>query len=328
MPTPQFKDGDVILIGPIGGAITVNGDARATAAFEFPRFPVLGRELASYARPKADVTHVAFSGFRNGQPFNSYVPYQEFLGASLQDGDLVIFQADLKAEEVFVEVEGAHQGAGLIAIGRGVTLDSVLDLIPVDPRVAATDSIFIRRESVARDQKRALDRTLDELERTALSALSQTPSQAAIREQEARLVLEFIKRARSVQPDGRVVVSTDAGRADIRMEAGDQIVIPQQTDLVLVSGEVVLPASVAFTPGASVADYVRQAGGYAERADPDKIVVIRASGAALVGADVEVRRGDQILVLPGVDPKFFQIGADIIEILFRVAIIAAAVVAL
>lgn len=328
LPTPRFRNGDVILIGPIGGAIAVTGEARATAAFEFEAFPVAGRDLAAFARPTTDVSHVAVSGFRAGRPFNTYLAYANFLDVALQDGDLVDFQSDLRSEDVFVEVEGEHLGAGRFAIARGARLDSVLDLIAVDPNVAATDAIYIRRESVARDQKRALDRSLDALERSALAALSQTETQASIRAGEARLVLEFVRRARDVVPDGRVVVSTDQGRSNIRMEPGDEIVIPQKTDLVLITGEVELPQTVAHRAGDDIRDYVNRAGGFAERADSSKILVIRSSGEAIRGTGTEIRPGDQIMVLPIVDVKGFAVGKDIIEVLFRVAIIAATVIAL
>lgn len=328
LPTPRFQNGDVILVGPIGGAVAVSGEARAAAAFEFPTFPVSGRDVAALARPTADVSHVAVSGFRDGKPFNTYLALGQFLDIALADGDLVEFQSDLRADDVFVNVEGEYLGAGRFAIARGARLDSVLDLIAVDPAVAATDAIYIRRESVARDQKRALDRSLDALERSTLASLSQTESQAAIRSGEAQLVLEFIRRARDVQPDGRVVVSTDEGRANVRMEPGDEIVIPQKTDLVLITGEVELPQTVAFKDGDRIRDYVDRAGGFAERADASKILVIRASGEAIRGSDTEIRPGDQILVLPIVDLKTFAIGKDIIEVLFRVGIIAATVLAL
>lgn len=328
LPAPRFQNGDVILVSPIGGVVSVSGDARVNAAFEFLQFPVTGRELARLARPTTDVSHVALSGFREGRPFNTYVSYTRFLDLALESGDLADFQSDLRADDVFVEVEGEYLGAKRFAIARGARLDSVLDLIAIDPTVAATESIYLRRESVARDQKRALDRSLDALERTALAALSQTESQAAIRGAEAQLVLEFVRRARSVQPDGRVVVSRDNGRADVRMEPGDEIVIPQQTDLVLISGEVELPQSVAYVPGADIDDYVNGAGGYAERADRSKIIIIRASGEAIRGTGTDVRRGDQILVLPVVDFKAFAVGKDIIQVMFQVAIIAATLVAL
>ena len=328
LPTPQFREGDTILIGPIGGSVTVDGAVRAPAALEFQRFPVLGQELVSYARPTSDATHVALSGIRGGQPFNTYMSYSQFLQTSLGDGDLVTFQADLRAGKVFVEVDGAHLGASRFAVPRGARIEDVLDLVEVNPDVAATQSVYLRRDSVARDQKRALDRSLDALERSALAALNQTTSQADIREREARLVLDFIKRARDVQPDGRVVISTDAGRANVMLEAGDVIIVPQRTDLVLISGEVTLPQSVAHISGASVEDYVARAGGYAERADPEKIIIIRASGEALNGPGVQVRPGDQIMVLPVVDVKSFEIGKDVLDVLFRVAIIAATVIAL
>lgn len=328
LPRPRFQDGDVILVGPIGGAVAVSGEARAQATFEFPNFPVTGRDLVAYARPTSDVSHVAVSGVRDGAPVNVYLTYEQFLGTPLRDGDLVDFQSDLRAAAVFVDVEGEHLGAGRLAIARGAKLDSVLDLIPVDREVAATDAIYLMRESVARDQKQALDRSLDALERSALAALSQTQSQAEIRAAEAQLVLQFISRARQVQPEGRVVVSTDGGRANVRMEPGDRIVIPQKTDLVLITGEVALPATVAFTPGASIDRYIDRAGGYSERADRSNILIIRAGGEAVRGRNAEVKPGDQIMVMPVVDLKTFEFGKDIVEVLFRVAIIAATVIAL
>jgi len=328
LPKVRFQEGDVILVGPIGGAVAVAGDARAAAAYEFRKFPVTGATLAIYARPTRDVTHVALSGFRDGRPVNRYLTLNEFYDVSLLDGDLVEFQADLRARDVFVEVEGEHLGPSRIAVARGAMLDSVLDLIAVDPSVAATDAIYLRRESVARDQKRALDVSLKALERTALAALSQTKSQSEIRAAEAQLVLEFVNRARLIKPDGRVVVSTDSGRANVRVEPGDEIVIPQKTDLVLITGEVTLPQTVAFTPGSTIREYVNRAGGYSDRADPSKIVVIRAGGDAIFGTNTEIRRGDQIMVLPIVDLKGFEIGKDVLEVLFRVAVIAATVIAL
>lgn len=328
LPTPQFREGDTILIGPIGGSITVDGATPAPTALEFPSFPILGADIMSYARPNADATHVALSGIRNGQPFNTYLTYEQFRQTSLGDGDLATFQADLRASRFFVNVEGEHLGASRFAIPRGARIDDVLDLVEVDPKVAATGAVYIRRDSVARDQKRALDQSLAALERSALAALNQTTSQADIREREARLVLDFVNRARNIQPDGRVVISTDNGRANVMLESGDTIIVPQQTDLVLISGEVTLPQSVAHIVGATVEDYVARAGGYAERADPSRVIVVRAGGEALSGPTVVVRPGDQIMVLPVVDMKSFEIGKDVLDVLFRVAIIAATVIAL
>lgn len=328
IPTPQFREGDTILIGPIGGSITVDGAVPAPTSLEFTQFPILGGDIMSYARPNADATHVALSGIRNGQPFNTYMTYEQFRQTSLGDGDLATFQADLRASRFFVNVEGEHLGASRFAIPRGARIEDVLDLVEVDPQVASTSAVYLLRDSVARDQKRALDISLAALERSALAALNQTTSQADIREREARLVLDFVSRARNVQPDGRVVISTDSGRANVILEAGDTLVIPQRTDLVLISGEVTFPQSVAHIVNATIEDYVARAGGYAERADPNRIIVIRAGGEALNGPSVEVRPGDQIMVLPIVDMKSFEIGKDVLDVLFRVAIIAATVIAL
>lgn len=87
-----------------------------------------------------------------------------------------------------------------------------------------------------------------------------------------------------------------------------------------------MPQAVVFNKNATLRDYVAWAGGFTERADDDRIAVVRANGLVEFGSDYVVHPGDQILVLPKVDTKVLQAVKDITQIMYQIAIAANVVV--
>jgi hypothetical protein len=148
------------------------------------------------------------------------------------------------------------------------------------------------------------------------------------------MVTQFIERARQVEPLGKVVVSANGNVANIRLEQGDEIVIPIRSDLVQIGGEVLLPQAVVYNPNAVVGDYIAWAGGFSERADDERIAIVHANGlTTLVDVDqgkgwlsddaaLAIKAGDQILVLPRVDTKILQAVKDVTQIMYQIAIAA------
>ena len=89
------------------------------------------------------------------------------------------------------------------------------------------------------------------------TAPANSDGEASIRTKEAELVMRFVEKARKIQPLGKVVVSDKGVIANILLEQGDQIVIPNKTDLIQVGGEVMMPQAVVFTTKAPpTEDYV------------------------------------------------------------------------
>jgi protein involved in polysaccharide export with SLBB domain len=144
-----------------------------------------------------------------------------------------------------------------------------------------------------------------------------------------------VARARLIEPLGKVILSENGKVANIRLEQGDEIVIPAQTDLIQVSGEVLMPQAVVYNPNATIRDYVAWAGGFSERANDERIAVVRANGLTIF-IDSEsswladdnkhsLQAGDQILVLPKIDTKLLQAVKDITQVVYQIAIAANAV---
>lgn len=106
------------------------------------------------------------------------------------------------------------------------------------------------------------------------------------------------------------------------LEQGDVIVIPNKTDLIQISGEVLIPQAVVFNPNANIDDYVAWAGGFADRADDERIAVVKANGLVIFNGNTSIEKGDEILVLPKVDVKTMQSVKDITQIIYQVAVAA------
>lgn len=217
-------------------------------------------------------------------------------------------------------VTGAITGASRYPIHKTVKLRDLLRRIEVEPELAATDSIYLRRKSVARDQKAVIQDSLRRLEQTALTATSSTPEEAQLRVDEARLIQDFVKRAGQLEPDGVIVVSRGKEVSDIWLEDGDEIVIPQKSNVVQITGEVVMPKAVAFEEGMSLDDYLSAAGGVSSRADDKNILVAKQNGEVGMAERLGISPGDRILVLPKVDTKGMLLAKDLMQIIYQIAV--------
>jgi len=321
LPPIRLQEGDTLVVGRQRAVVGADGAVRNNYMFEVPGRIMSGRELLDYARPLPSATNVVVKGTRGGQPFSRYATLGEFQALSLQDQDTATFITDSPARTVRVTIEGSRIGPSVLVADRDAQLCQVLDHVAVDPGLADTRSVFLLRPSVAQQQRRAIDEALDRLERQLFLAVSPTTGVAAIRASEANLVSSYIQRARRTQPEGRLVVVDSAGNcAPVRLEDGDVIVIPERSQTILVAGEVTAPRAVLWRPEMKLVDYVRAAGGYSPRGNDASLMIRRASGELVLDPSESLRPGDELIVLPRLDPKVFQIGSDLLGLIYQIAV--------
>ncbi|WP_043761541.1 polysaccharide biosynthesis/export family protein [Aeromonas taiwanensis] len=322
MPKLSLKDQDVILVEPQGPMVNVAGKVRNPFRFELKQHNTLGAELVNYALPLAKVSHVGVVGDRSSGPFSIYLPYKDFAQVQLKDGDKVLFNDDMHAQVYDVQVSGSYMGPSYFTVRKETKLHDLLNHIPINPDLADYQSIYLMRKSVAIRQKEMLDESLNRLERSVFTAPASSDGEATIRAKEAELVMQFVDKARKIQPLGKVVVADKGIIANIQLEQGDQIVIPNKTDLIQVGGEVLMPQAVVYNPNANLDDYVAWAGGFSERANDQRIAIVHANGLVEFKGQGNVQPGDQIMVLPKVDSKTMQSVKDITQIIYQIAVAA------
>lgn len=324
-PGGLLREGDTILVGEQRPMVQVDGAARNAFLFELPEHTSTGAEIINLARPLPSATHAILTGSRDNKPFSQYLTLQELPATALTDQDRITFVGDEPARSVRVSVEGSRIGPSYLVLPADNRLRTALDAIKVDPALAEMNSVYVLRRSVADQQKRAIEEALDRLQRQLYLAVSPTTGVSNIRASEAQLVSSYIQRARRTTPDGRLVVTDDAGRvADLRLEDNDVIVIPRRSQLVLVSGEVLVPQAVIYRPDLTAENYVRLAGGLSERGRRGKFLIRRANGEIIPDGRARLRAGDELVVLPYIDPKLFQTGTDLMSLVYQVAVSAAA----
>jgi protein involved in polysaccharide export with SLBB domain len=324
LPAVQFQEGDTIIVARQRRLVGADGAVRNNFLFEVPAGSntLSGSALLDLAAPLPAATNAVVRGSRQGRPWSRYATLGELRRLALQDQDIVSFITDAPAPTIRVSVEGSRIGPSVLVADRDIGLCQLLNHIEVDPRLADAASVFLLRPGLAAQQRRAINEALDRLERQLFLSMSATQSVGVVRAREAELISTYIQRGRRVQPEGRLVVSDGTGRCqNLRLVDGDVIVIPERSDTVLVAGEVVSPQPIVARPGMTINDFIEQAGGLGQRGDRGQIMLRRASGQIVLNPREPPRGGDELIVLPYLDPLYFQVAADILNLVFQSAII-------
>ncbi|WP_028312413.1 polysaccharide biosynthesis/export family protein [Derxia gummosa] len=331
MQPVQLADGDVIFVGPRRSTIKALGLAENTNRFEFAGRSLPMAELVRLARPFASATHVRVTRNTGTVLKTEYYALDQSAEVSLGNGDAVEFTADKKPGIITVRVQGEHDSLQEYVLPYGSRLADVMKQIRFSER-SDRDNIQLFRASVKDRQRQMLATALHGLEASVLTARSGTSDEATLRKEEADLVLQWVDRARKVDPSGQVLIAESAQRDELLLENGDIINVPARDGLVLVSGDVLFPNAIAYDRKLGVRDYIAGAGGFVQNAGTSRVVIAHVNGSfndlgsaddwGFKGGADSVRPGDQILVLPKIDVKSRQVLKDMTQILYQIAIAA------
>lgn len=334
MPLVQFHDGDIIFVAPREATVMVEGLVAWPRRFEFKDRITLG-ELLGLAQVQDEATHVRVTRIDGPDRRSDVHTLRDDATASVQvsGGDQVEVYADRTNATIVVRVRGEHEGSGQVVMPYGATLGQALAGIAGTP-LSNVSQVRLYRKSLAARQKEVIDQLLRKLEESVLTARSKTTQEAALRTQEAQLILQFVERARAIEPRGQVILQDGVPSDQLVLEDGDVLEIPRHSHLVGVHGEVYLPAAFSWDESSGVSGYIEMAGGFTQSGARDRVLLMKPNGAvrfAKVGGwfgKGRVEPGDEILVLPRVDKKSFQFGKDVVEVIYQIAVAAGVLVRL
>lgn len=328
LPSVQLGDGDVVVVAPRKSTYRVSGLAQNARRFEFSGSSIDLERLVALARPAPQATHVRVNRNTGVVRNTEYYALSEAVRLQLADGDEVQFTADKRPGTITVRVEGEHQSAQEYVLPYGSRLGELVKRIEFSER-SDPANLQLYRLSVKDRQKTLLQASLKSIESSVLTARSGTGEEAQLRKQEADLILNWVARARNIEPLGQVLVAQAPTREDLLLENGDILRVPVKDGLVLVHGEVLFPNAVAYEERYGAGDYIKRAGGYSQNADTSRIIIAHRDGSFEEGQDSsKVRAGDDVLVLPRVDTKSRQFWKDITQIIFQIAVSAKVILGL
>lgn len=330
----QFQSGDVVTVNNLMHQVTVTGDVTRPFRFEFAEPIVPMQQLLSLAMLKPETTNFTITRWQRDNQ-------QKLFTGSLEDtatllvmaGDTVDFSSDHTSLLEKINVTGEHDGLSTILVSKEENLAGVLKKIKFNPR-SNPGAVQVFRKSVAEKQKELLLAHLQSLESMVLTTSAVTEEESKIMAQESKSYLNFIERARKVEPKGQIVINEKTDFQSIYLEDGDQIYIPTVTNLTMVQGEVSIPGTHTVVDGYSAYDYIELAGGLTERADKENILVVSQNGSVKKFDSewslkkVHIQSGDSVLVLPKVSGQNIQLVKGITQIMYQIAISVGVLVAL
>jgi protein involved in polysaccharide export with SLBB domain len=286
-----------------------------------------GAEVTALSRPKGTVSSIGVTSVRNGLAQSAFYSSADFAKVILSDGDHVNLRSDVFTQSISVTIQGDLKGPSIFVLPRGAKLSQLLSKVPLEDSDVEATYVHIERPSVAVQQKEALDRALDNLEKAALTAPATSSETASIASGQASQLERFIARARQATPSGKVAVYTEGQFHDLKLESGDRVIFPNRTDVVLVAGETVSPGAFVFAEGQTIQEYVNRAGGFAPNANKSRFALRRPDGSAVVArARHRPRPGDEIVVVPNIVNPGFLLFKDITTIVFQLMTTTAAAI--
>jgi len=289
-------------------------------------------EVLNVVLPNPTLTNFTVTKYNqdNEQSIAIYA-IKENLDMKIYSGESINFIPDHNSKNIEIQISGEHGNIHNVVVKKGTSLKEVFDTI-VTTDMSDTMSFQLFRKSIAAQQKSLLEAQLNDLEAKTLTAGCLTTEEATIRKQEAELVMNFIKRAKEVEPKGQVVINEDSNLSQVYLEDGDNIYIPKKSHMVIVQGEVMLPSAQTYVESMHFDDYINSCGGYSFRANSENILIIQKNGKvssydadSMFRGDYKIQPGDSILVLGKVDTKYLQVVKDITQIVYQLALGAAIV---
>jgi len=328
----QFQMGDVVVVESVREYLEITGDVKRPYRYEL-KAPYTTLDIVQHvvlANPTS--TNVLVTRWSKENKLSSKIyKISEHENLKLYAGESVEFIKDHQAQSITINIGGEHDNIHRLVVSKGTTLQEVFDNITMSA-LSESESFQLFRKSVAMQQKELILASLDDLEAKTLTAGSMTTEEAVIRKQEAALVMNFIERAKKVEPKGQVIINKDTNLSQVILENEDTIYIPKKSHMVIVQGEVQLPGAQTYVETLAFDDYINSCGGFGFRADEDNVLVIHRNGSVTpydadgwFNSEVIIQPGDSILVLGEVDTKYLQAVKDITQIIYQIAVGAAVV---
>ncbi|WP_369854486.1 polysaccharide biosynthesis/export family protein [Candidatus Thalassolituus haligoni] len=332
MPDVQLQNGDLILVGSRSGYVQIEGDAGFNGRFELRGDSDILTTIVDYVALNESSTHVTLLE-PDGTDINAYqYSLNSIKGVVVKSGSRVKFSSQLRPRSISVEVVGEHNSSTEMVLPWGSTLDDLINQIEFSA-LSDRDSLQLYRASVAKRQKEMLMASLSALEQSVLTARSATRETAELRKAEAETVLQWVERAKKIQPKGQVVLLDGYDPAKIVLDQGDKVVVPIKRNLVMIHGEVLFPTAVSYQSKMNIKNYVDQAGGATSELSGLNVLIMKSNGTFVrassdLGDKKLVQPGDEIFVLAKPKLKALQLTKDISQVIYQIAVSAAVALAL
>lgn len=206
-----------------------------------------------------------------------------------------------------VRLEGEVRFPGTYTIRRGETLQGLLERAGGLTEYAFVRGAIFTRADLREAERKRLDELAQQLRREiASNVITDSGAQVAYGEMN-----QLLRDLTNIDAVGRLVIDLEnvigegQRTTDIQLKDGDRLFVPTVQSTVSIIGEVQLASSYQYESGVSLEQYIQRAGGLRQKADDERIYIVKANGSVVVperrswfssGVSDQIEPGDTIVV--------------------------------
>ena len=276
--------------------VSVTGDVRMPGIYPLLKSRKLRLVLnlaggfeASAFLDRAEVTRTSFGADGSASLRSIVIPLKDVLSGESEFELEARDQVQIKRVPNWsfgdvVEISGSVMFPGEYPIGPGESLSSILERAGGLNQVAFAEGAILIKTSAKKREQEQIRKLVASIQRNEISRSRTRENEENVGAQsELASREELIDLLLDEDVGGRVVIDLSAilmgdEGADIGLQAGDSLFVPEFSNTVSVIGEVREPGTFRFQQDRTVNDYVEYAAGASTRALAKEIYVVRANG--------------------------------------------------
>lgn len=339
----QEKLGHPTKVVTVSGSIHFSGEYPLTNGMSVQKLIFAGGGLkqSTYVS-SAEITRKDYSNPEQASIKHFSIPLESSLSESndspvlLEPGDHLSLRIIPRYQEaLLVTLQGEVKFPGEYEFIRGETLSDIVGRAGGLTSLSHVDAAFFTREDLKSKEEKKIAEFQKRLK--ADIAASQLEDVNSDKKTDRGSLNELLDDLESSEATGRLVINLSAilnhSVEDLQLRDGDRLIIPTFRQEITIIGEVQNPTSHLFNPVSDHLDYIDRSGGTTERADKNRIYVIKANGSVFLPEkrgwfhdDVTMSPGDTIVVPVETDRlDNITFWTSVSQIVYQMALGAAAI---
>lgn len=280
--------------------LTINGEVRYPGSYQYAANSSIESLIlqAGGLTDKASVAKVDIARrFRDKKAVASGEQVAQFFSFSLKDGFIIDGKSDFilqPFDEVYVRTSPGYVEQQHVKVEGEVQFEGTYVITKKKYRLSdlITAAGGLTKEAYARGAR--LERQLTDVEKLKqqelikIATLNDSTDIRKIQINDMPYVVIHLESA---------LLNPGDDRWDVILREGDRLIIPQFNNTVSVSGEVMYPTTLTYTPGASLSHYIEQCGGYSLKSKKSRVFAIQMNGTVKrVRSSRDIQPGSNIVV--------------------------------
>ncbi|MCB5252501.1 MAG: SLBB domain-containing protein [Candidatus Cloacimonadaceae bacterium] len=309
---PLLRDGDIVHVPVIEDIVSIRGAVAYAGDLEYKQGDTVGQiiDLALGTLPGAELSAVRLNIYQGkDSPYQTQilnlVDQPQLKATAMYPGDLLMIPINSRFQEKkLVNLSGrfVHQGEYILA--EDASLWDAIQMAGGVTEDADLANAVVLNHTFNAEMDPEFERL--KLHDTAeMSPIEYAYFRSKLRQARGRYSVDFARVLHSEGKEGNIILND-----------GDYIYLPQELNMVRVSGQVKNPGLIPFQEGKGYKYYVKQAGGYASNRNYLGIRILNASSGNWEKArkDKPLKPGDMIFVPDKLDRSFWIDLKDIVSV--------------